>query len=324
MALTNFRRDIWSAMLIMQFRNMSTWSMMVSREYEAELMDAKRAKINSIQHSSITVKDYTRDADIDAPEALNEGTEYILDLDQEKYYNFAVDDLDELQSRPNLMGEGMRAAFANVVDYIDQHVANAIAAAIPKANITVTNNAFQAIGVLADAQKGFRNQFTKIGVNFGEGNLFRNTRPWCMGDPYLMSAIDNYVTDQGEGAGFVSASGVALRNGYQGRYRKFDLYESNIRPIATTAERGGGAGEITLGADIANSIGSAANRGYVGSKERSLVFGFPGAVAFAHTVAKVEAFRPERRFSDAVKGQDVFGVKVIRPSDLYAIKVGVE
>ena len=323
MAVTNFRRDIWSAMLIEQFRNQSTWSMMVSREYEPEVMDAKRAKISSIQHSSITVKDFTRGSDMDAPETLNEGTEYILDLDQEKYYNFDVDDLDELQSRPNLQAEGLRAAIANVIDVVDQFVANVIAAAIPKANITVVNNAFDAIGVLSDTQKGFRNAYASVRVNYGEGNIFRNVMPWAMTDPYLFTGITNYVVDQGEGAGFQGASGAALRNGYRGRYREFDHYESNIRGIATTAERGGGAGEITLGADIANSIGSAANRGYVGSKERAIVFGFPGAVAFAHTVAKIEAYRPELRFSDAVKGQDVFGCVVVKPTDLYAIKVGV-
>ena len=324
MAVTNFRRDVWAAMLIEQFRNQSTWAMMVSREYEAEVMSAKRAKIGSIQHSSVTVKDYTRGANMDAPQTLNEGTEYILDLDKEKYYNFDVDDLDELQSRPNLSAEGLRAAIANVIDVVDQHVANVIAAAIPKANIFVANNSFQAIGVLNDTLKGFRNNYSRVRVNYGEGNIFRNVLPWAMTDPYLFTGISNWVVDQGEGAGFVGASGAALRNGFRGRYREFDHYESNIRPQATTAERGGGAGEITLGATIANSIGSADNRSYVNSLERSICFGFPGAVAFAHTVAKIEAYRPELRFSDAVKGQDVFGCVVIKPEDLYAIKVGVE
>ena len=324
MALTNFRRTVWAAMLIEQFRNMSTWSMMVSREYEPEVMDAKQAKISSIMHDSVDVKDFTRNADIDSPQSLNEGTEYILDLDQEKYFNFDVDDLDELQSRPNMMGEGLRAAFANVIDVVDQFVANTIAKAIPKANIFVVNNAFDAIGVLTDTQKGFRNQFARVRVNYGEDNVFRNVRPWCMSDPYLLEGISNYVVDQGEAAAFAAASGAALRNGYQGMYRRFDLYESNILPTATAAERGGGAGEITLGQTIGNTVGSATNRSYVNSKERGLYFGFPGAIAFAHAVSKVEAYRPELRFSDAVKGQDVFGCVVLKAEDLYCIKVGVE
>lgn len=324
MAVTNFRRTIWSAMLIEQFRNQSTWAMMVSREYEAEIMSAKKAKISSIQHTSVTVKDYTRGADMDAPETLNEGTEFELDLDEEKYFNFDVDDLDELQSRPNLQAEGLRAAVSNVIDTVDQHVANVIAAAIPKANIFVSNNAFSAIGVLNDTLKGFRDNYSRVRVNYGEGNVFRNTMPWAMTDPYLFTGLSNWVVDQGEGAGFQGISGAALRNGFRGRYREFDHYESNIRPQATVAERGGGAGEITLGASIANSVGSADNRNRIASLERGIFFGFPGAVAFAHTVAKIEPYRPELRFSDAIKGQDAYGCVVVKPSDLYCIKVGVE
>lgn len=41
------------------------------------------------------------------------------------------------------------------------------------------------------------------------------------------------------------------------------------------------------------------------------------AIAFASQINKVEAFRPEKRFSDAVKGLDVYGAKVVRPKELY-------
>jgi hypothetical protein len=44
------------------------------------------------------------------------------------------------------------------------------------------------------------------------------------------------------------------------------------------------------------------------------------AIAFAQQIDKVEAFRPETLFSDAVKGLSVFGAKVVRPNELYVIK----
>lgn len=41
-----------------------------------------------------------------------------------------------------------------------------------------------------------------------------------------------------------------------------------------------------------------------------------GAVAFVEQIVKTEAYRVEDRFSDAVKGLHVFGVKVIKPNEL--------
>ena len=44
------------------------------------------------------------------------------------------------------------------------------------------------------------------------------------------------------------------------------------------------------------------------------------AIAFAGTVDKVEAYRPEGLFADAVKGLNVFGTRVIRPKEIYILK----
>lgn len=44
------------------------------------------------------------------------------------------------------------------------------------------------------------------------------------------------------------------------------------------------------------------------------------AIAFAGQIDKVEAYRPQDAFSDAVKGLFVFGAKIVRPEQLYVIK----
>jgi hypothetical protein len=45
------------------------------------------------------------------------------------------------------------------------------------------------------------------------------------------------------------------------------------------------------------------------------------AIAFASGIDKVEAYRPETLFSDAIKGLNTFGAKVVRPKELYAMRV---
>ena len=44
------------------------------------------------------------------------------------------------------------------------------------------------------------------------------------------------------------------------------------------------------------------------------------AIAFAEQIEKVEKYRPEDAFTDAVKGLYVFGAKIVRPAEIYVIK----
>lgn len=44
------------------------------------------------------------------------------------------------------------------------------------------------------------------------------------------------------------------------------------------------------------------------------------AIAFAGGISEVNAYRPEKQFSDAVKVLDTFGAKIVRPKELYVIK----
>ena len=47
------------------------------------------------------------------------------------------------------------------------------------------------------------------------------------------------------------------------------------------------------------------------------------AVAFAEQIDKVEKYRPEDAFTDAVKGLYVFGAKVVRPNEIYVMKTKI-
>lgn len=52
-----------------------------------------------------------------------------------------------------------------------------------------------------------------------------------------------------------------------------------------------------------------------------IICGHNWATTFAEQIAKLEAYRPERRFADAVKGLHVYGGKVIRPELLVKADV---
>lgn len=45
------------------------------------------------------------------------------------------------------------------------------------------------------------------------------------------------------------------------------------------------------------------------------------AVAFAEQLNEVEAYRPEKRFADAVKGLHLYGAKIVYPDEIMCVKV---
>lgn len=47
------------------------------------------------------------------------------------------------------------------------------------------------------------------------------------------------------------------------------------------------------------------------------------AIAFAEQIDKVEHYRPEDAFTDAVKGLYVFGAKIVRPKEIYVMKTAM-
>ena len=47
------------------------------------------------------------------------------------------------------------------------------------------------------------------------------------------------------------------------------------------------------------------------------------AIAFAEQLSEIEAYRPEKRFADAVKGLHLYGAKVVHPNEMVKLMVSV-
>lgn len=92
-------------------------------------------------------------------------------------------------------------------------------------------------------------------------------------------------------AGDETGAGVRT-NGMVGRAAGFTIYESNNAPDGP----GVGAGKL-------------------------IIAGHAMATTFADQIAKVEAFRLEKRFADGLKGLHLYGAKVVRPTALAAADV---
>src|SRR5688572_26417901 len=120
MAISNFNSTLWSKALLSNLDRNHCFAHHMNRDYEGDIRaQGDTVKISSI--GRITVKNYTRNAGaggtaaspsiagIDRPEILI-GTSMFLTIDQAKYFNFEIDDVDKWQQQPKLMAKAMKEA----------------------------------------------------------------------------------------------------------------------------------------------------------------------------------------------------------------------
>jgi len=348
MAITNFRPAVWAAQLlgILDKNLVYAGAPCVNRNYEGEI-SAYGDTVHIASISDVSIVDYTKDTDLTI-ETLTDADRTLL-IDQAKAFAFEIDDIDLRQSRSGgaLMSEAARRAAFGLRDQADQLVVNrmvqASTAPIGVVDATTATNVYDGLIVPA-------------GVKLDVANAPTDGR-FLVVDPatYGKLQLDARFIRQNE-------SGTnALHNGVVGMAAGFTIYKSNNAPQAnrtvasiTTASGAktltGVAGQFNQGdvglsvagtgvgasAKIAsvnasgsvattdvNSTASAAVTVTLSGGGQVAVAGVSMATTYAEQINKVEAFRPQKRFADALKGLHLYGCKVVRPELLVVSSVKV-
>lgn len=275
MSLNNFIPTLWAGELLKNLNDAHVIVQCCNRDYQGEIRQkGDTVKINSIGRP--TIGTYAKYGDIGAPEELDD-SQQILQITEQKFYNFAIDDIDQAQMTPKIRSEAMREAAWALADVADDFVATMLANNVPAAN-TLTA--------------------ASVGTGAGEDDMYE-------------ILVDLGVILDGQN---VPAAGrwVLLAPGHAGLLRKDPRYAS----FGTAENRKTLSGESVkkvAGFDVivTNNLPSGTN----------IIAGYDGAATFAEQIppTKMEAYRPERGFSDAMKGLHVYGGKVTRPYALAKV-----
>lgn len=134
MAFTNFIPEVWSARLLEHLDNVHVYSALLNRDYEGDIR-AYGDTVHINQIGDIAINDYTGE-DLAAPEELD-STMMELKIDQAKYFNFQVKDIDNAQSNPKVVDAAMQRASYNINDVIDNYLAGLLLAGV-KSGSTIT------------------------------------------------------------------------------------------------------------------------------------------------------------------------------------------
>ncbi|MUL39626.1 P22 coat protein - protein 5 domain protein [Streptomonospora sp. PA3] len=281
MALDNFTPEIWAREILFYLDKSLVWAQegVVNRDYEGEISQAgDTVHINQV--GPVTVGDYTKNTAITDPEVLT-STQRDLVIDQAKFVNFMVDDIDAAQNRPKVMQTAMGRAAYGLRDVADQYVAG-LYTGVAAANVIGTDAA--PITITPTGSTSAYDQLVDLGTALDEANVPTEGR-WAIAAPAFvnMLAKDDRFTSSGDGA-----SAQVRRNGFAGSAAGFDVMKSNNSPSATS---------------------------------QKVVTGIPAAISYAEQipVSALEAYRPEKFFSDAVKGLHLYGAKLVEPSGIAVL-----
>lgn len=301
MAYSMFIPKIWAARLLAHLDNRHVFANLFNRDYEGEIKAyGDTVYINQI--GPVTIFDYDG-SDIGAPEEIT-GNTRTLTIDQGKGFNFQVKDIDRVQSLPNLMEGALDRASYGMTDEIDTYLAGLCKAAATT-GITVTKDdgeggtATETVTALSIGSASTPKAITSdnaydilidMGVKMSEGNVPKEGRwvvvpPWFSGLLAKDPRFSGYGTDASRGT-LTSGSVVGMVAG-------FEVHESNNVPM-------------TPGASSAPA-------------QYSIVAGTRAAGTYAEQLVELEAYRPEKNFSDAVKGLHVYGAKITDPRQLCVL-----
>lgn len=274
MAVTTFIPELWNARLLYALEKAHVATNLVNRNYEGEISNhGDTVHINTI--GAITVKSYTKNTDIDAPETLTT-TDQTLVIDQAKYFNFQVDDVDKVQAAGELVDTAMgRAAYA-LADVSDAYLLGVIAA-----GAAAGNTIGSAAAPIALTASNIYENIVKLKTKLDKANV-PNTGRTIVVPPDVHSLL---LLDDRFAKSTATAGQEALINGLVGRIAGFDVYMSNNVKTGTGTDTG-----KTPYFEITAQI--------------------TDATTYAEQIIKTEAYRMESRFADAVKGLHVYGAKV--------------
>lgn len=287
MAVTTFIPELWNARLLYALEKAHVATNLVNRNYEGEIRNhGDTVHINTI--GAITVKSYTKNTDIADPEVLST-TDQTLVIDQSKYFNFQVDDVDKVQAAGELVDTAMgRAAYA-LADVSDAYLLGVIAA-----GAAAGNTIGSAAAPVALTGSNVYENIVKLKTKLDKANV-PNTGRTIVVPPDVHSLL---LLDDRFAKSTATAGQKALINGLVGRIAGFDVYMSN---------------------NVKTGIGTDTGK----TPYFEITAQITDATTYAEQIIKTEAYRMEKRFADAVKGLHVYGAKVTDGTKIAKILASV-
>ncbi|MCD8107303.1 MAG: P22 coat protein - protein 5 domain protein [Oscillospiraceae bacterium] len=275
MAIVSFIPEIWSARLLNELQKVHVAANVVNRDYEGDIKGCGSSVLINTLSGDVSVWDYESGVEIESPENLN-ATNCYLEIDNAKYFNFVVDDIDRAQAAGDVMDSAIKMGAYKLKDYSDADILETLANSPESDNIIAEDSP---VTVTADNIYSYIAQLNML--------LSTSNAPCDDRTVVLFPAVSALLIQDSK---FIPADAKdeRIKTGFIGRAAGMDVYESN------NCYKTGSVYNLT-------------------AQSRS-------ACTFAEQIVKMDAYRPENTFSDAVRGLYVYGVKVTESNGVALLR----
>lgn len=291
MATVSFKQKLWSKSIMKELATLTGLRTHSDAKYTGEIKGGNTLYITGVV--APTVGDYVQGSDITMQPVA--GNTITMVIDHQKYATQVFDDVDRAQSIPGVM-ESATAEMARVLhEEADKAVASEIKDAIED-GVTRTTEAGTTETLLVP-QEANASTVTKANATtrlddglqkLRENNVPQATELWGEFSPNYYKFLFQNLTEL-----FTNNVEMA-KKGILGKYGNINVTIENLLPRSDA------------------------------QTTRYNIIRTGRSTAFAGQIDKVEAGRIEKQFADYVKALYVFGTKVVRPAEIYAIKESVE
>lgn len=285
MAIDLFIPEVWSA----RFRRFLDANLvfagdrLTNRDYEGEI-----AQLGDTVHilrpgAGGTIKTYVPNVNMAAPERPD-GDDLTLVIDQPKYFNIAIDDVNRVQATPRLFDAWAGRTARNMRLTIDSFVAGRMQAGVPVANQLGTDTAPITVGNAG-------------GETYTPYQFFVELRRLLRAQDAPVDGLWAVINEDLEADvlnddKYIPAGDAATRTGELGRIAGFTIYQTTAVPTSP----GAGASPVPN----AKVLAGAGNY----------------ATTFANQLSQLKPYEIEQQFGDGLKGLELYGAKVVEPETL--------
>jgi hypothetical protein len=348
MAITHFVPEVWAAQIlgILDKNLVYAGAPCLNRDYEGEIANyGDTVHITTV--GDVSIVDYDKDTDLTI-ETLTDD-ELLLLIEKQKAFAFEIDDIDMRQSRAGgaLMAEAARRSAFGLRDVADQYLVGKMVlgagSALGVVDATTATNVYDKLLVPAKVKLDQNNVPTEgrwmVVDPATHGQLLLDSRFIKLNESGT-NALHNGIVGSAAGftimlsnnapqvnrtvASITTASGAKTLTGVAGQFSQADV---GLSVTGTGVGASAKIASVNADGSVATADTNSSASGTVtitlAGGGQAAVAGSPIATSYAEQINKVEAFRPQKRFSDALKGLHLYGAKVVRGEALVTASVKV-
>ncbi len=284
MAYTNFIPTVWAEGIERELERLCVFAEDCNRKYEGKVKE-KGESVKILGVGKPTIRELERSGasgDITGPEEV-EDTSIFLPINKINYFNYMVGDIDKAQATNGIMAALQAETSEGLANKMDKYIAS--------------------FAAKTEAIKAFAATKKVVSGTAGEGTI------------NILEAIDEAIqmlqeNDVSNSTKVVMTVTPRFYKLFRRDYASKDTDNSDILKNGYVGKYG------NIFVKLSNNVAKSSN-----GAEDYIMVRTQRAIAFVNPMTHVEAYRPEKKFADAVKGFILYDGKIVRPKEMVILNV---